>query len=394
MCKRDVIIRLICLFILGACGAPPPDATPTPTLINLMLITPTSPPPTPYMAVNARLLANAEQAEAPAIAWVDDALLVTWIGTDDLDVRHFGQWRFGDEWQPPQVLSLLTNHPYQQNLVVTSDKIIYLMWLDALPNFPEPQRVWYAPISENYTINPGALSLTTQEAWDYTAIGASNGGIWVVWQGGLRSEPTLYSQFIDSLGRPRFSNPIIENAHQPTLITDAKGLKWLFWLSDNQLWRGRFGDDGTLTDNLALTDSVMLGRGEFIEDFRVGIAGDVAFAFWQVNRRDGQVISYWAYGGLDGMNWTAPQPHNTTWFIPNQLSTTTMTAIGVAQSEPYDLRIYQWLGSYWWAESTGVRIPSQLLRPPTWLYRDTHDFILGWAQPRGEFADLWLWMGE
>ncbi|MCL4256089.1 MAG: hypothetical protein KJ043_20195, partial [Anaerolineae bacterium] len=86
--------------------------------------------------------------------------------------------------------------------------------------------------------------------------------------------------------------------------------------------------------------------------------------------------------------------HNTLWFTPNQLVADTMTAVGMAMSEPYDLRIYQWTGSYWWAAETGIQIPSALLRPPTWLYRDTEDKILGWSQPYGTSADLWLWTGE
>jgi len=394
------LVLLFLIFLLSACGAPP-DLTATPTLINLLhtpRVTPDPnapiPSPTPSSLLSGRFLTSVEQAEAPAITWVDDTMLVTWIGADDVAVYHYAQWRFGDVWQRPQALPILANRPYKQKLVTTSDNIVYLIWLDALPNFPEPQRVWYAPISENYTINPGALALTNQEAWDFSAVGISNGGIWTIWQGGILSEPTLYSQFIDSLGRPRFSTPILENATNPILITDRDGQIWLFWLSNQRLWRGKWSEDGVLSDAMAIGDSVRISLGSLLTDFRVGIANGEGFAFWQINQRDGTIVSYWSYGNLDNATWTAPQPHSTLWFIPNQLVADTMTAVGMAMSEPYDLRVYQWTGSYWWAEETGVEIPSALLRPPTWLYRDADNVMLGWSQPYSASADLWLWTGE
>lgn len=388
------------ILLLSACSAPL-ELTATPTLINLLYtprVTPDPnapmPSPTPSRILDGYFLTSAEQVDAPAIAWIDKAVLVTWIGADDIGVYHYAQWRFAEIWRSPQALPILANRPHHQRLIVTRDAIVYLMWLDALPNPTDPQRIWFAPISEDYTIKPGALALSNAEAWDFSAIGAPNGGIWTIWQGGIIAEPTLYRQFIDSLGRPRFSTPILENATHPVLISDSSGQIWLFWLSARQLWRGKWGDDGELTNAMPIGESVGLDLGDLLVDFRVGIAQKTGFAFWQIEKRDGTLISYWSYGDLDSPNWTAPQPHHTTWFIPNQLVIDTMMAVGMSESNPYDLRIYQWTGSYWWTEETGVPIPSRLLRPATWLYRDAQNWILGWSQPYRTSADLWLWTGE
>jgi hypothetical protein len=335
-------------------------------------------------------LAGAEQSESPVIAWRDDAILVTWIGTDDQAVRHFAQWQLNGQWQPAQALSVLANRPHAQQLVVTSDTITYLFWLDALPTYPEPQRVWYAPVGENYAINPGALPLSSTETAEFTALAHPDGGIWVVWGGGLLSEPTLYAQYIDRLGRPNVQIRLLENAQHPVLVGDNVGGQWLFWLTDNRLWRGKW-DGGQISDPRPLTDSVRLARGTFLEQFVVSIAGEDAFAFWHISERDGSYRTFWAMGALTGENWSAPQTHSATWLTPNRLMSDTMFAVGVATSTPYDLRIYQWTGNTWWAKHTGIVIPSGLFRPPTWIRRSEGEAILAWSQPNGLSADLWLW---
>lgn len=375
------------LVLVGLCACSPSDI---PSLSTAIPTTVLSSTPTPIIPEGARLLAQGEQSEAPVVAWRDDATLVTWIGTDDQAVRHFAQWQLSGQWQPAQALSLLANRPHAQQLVVTSDTITYLLWLDALPTYPEPQRVWYAPISENYAINPGALPLSSIETAQFTALAHADGGIWVVWRGGLLSEPTLYAQYIDRLGRPNVQARLLENAQHPVLLADASGEQWLFWLTDNRLWRGKW-DSGQISDPRPLTDSVRLARGALLEQFVVGIAGTNAFAFWHISERDGSYRTFWAMGALTGENWSAPQAHSATWLTPNRLQGDMMFAVGVTTSTPYDLRIYQWTGNTWWAKHTGIIISSGLFRPPTWMRRSDTQAILAWSQPNGLSADLWLW---
>lgn len=373
-------------------------------MILLSACTPSSPTPQPEVTpeitqsvsenkipIGARLLMTAEQAESPVIAWMDNQILVTWIGTDELDIRHFAQWKLGDVWQPVQALPLLTNRPHNQQLVVTTDNIPYLLWLDALPAFPEPQLIWYAPISEDYGINPGALPLSYMETSQFTAIADNMGGIWVVWRGGLIAEPTLYAQQIDSIGRPRFTTAIIENATHPVLIADSNASAWLFWLSDGVLWRGRW-DNGTLSDNTPVGLSVGLGAGDLLESFKIGIAGDEAFAFWHVSRNDGSYESYWSHGSLTGTTWGANLPikHDATWLTPNSIINDTLYAIGVINMPNNELRIYQWTGSDWWTKRDGIQIPSGLFQAPTWLRQSDESAILAWSQPNGLSANLWL----
>ncbi len=374
---------MIGIILLSACTSSP---APTPE------IPPNIANPTP---IGARLLMRAEQSESPAVAWMDDAILVTWIGTDDLDIRHFAQWKFGDSWQNPQALPLLTNRPYAQQLVVTTDNIAYLFWLDALPNFPASQFVWYAPISEDYSINPGALALSNTETAEFTALADANGTIWVVWRGGVVAEPTLYAQMIDSLGRPRFTTNLLENATHPVLIRDADGNAWLFWLSEGTLWRGRW-DAGAVSDNTPIGLSVGLGAGDWLEAFKIGVAGDEAFAFWHVSRRDGTTESYWSYGKLDGSTWGAnpPMKHDATWLTPNQLVNDDLFAVGVMLNPTPELRIYQWTGDDWWTKRGGISLSSGLFRHPTWLRRSDEESILTWAQPNGISAELWLLGGD
>lgn len=382
-------VIIIWVFVIGISACTPSSPTPQPEItpeITPSVITENLAPD------GARLLMSAEQAESPVIAWMNEAILVTWIGTDSLDVRHFAQWKFDDVWQPVQALSLLTNRPHAQQLVVTTDNIPYLLWLDALPAFPEPQLVWFAPISEDYGINPGALPLSNIETSEFTAIADSMGGIWVVWRGGLIAEPTLYAQQIDSLGRPRFTTAIIENGTHPVLIADSNANTWLFWLSEGVLWRGRW-DAGAISDNTPLGLSVGLGAGDLLESFKIGIAGDEAFAFWQVSRSDGSYESYWAHGSLTGATWGANLPirHDATWLTPNQLMNDDLFAVGIMMNPSPELRIYQWTGSDWWAKREGIQIPSGLFRPPTWLRQNDESAILAWSQPNGLSANLWLW---
>jgi len=376
---------IIIFIVLSACTPSPPTPQPeiTPEITQPVIENPTP--------LGARLLMNAEQTESPVVAWMDNQILVTWIGTDDLDIRHFAQWKLGDNWQPIQALPLLTNRPHGQQIIVTTDNIPYLFWLDALPAFPEPQLVWYAPIGDDYGINPGALPLSNIETSEFTAVANTMGGIWVVWRGGLIAEPTLYAQQIDAIGRPRFTTAIIENATHPVLVHDANKNSWLFWLSEGVLWRGRW-DAGILSDNTPVGLSVGLGAGDLLESFKIGIAGDEAFAFWHVSRSDGTYESYWSHGSITGATWGANLPiqHDATWLTPNFLTNDTLYAIGVITAPHHELRIYQWTGSDWWTKREGVQISSGLFHPPTWLRKDDENAILAWSQPNGFSANLWL----
>ncbi|MDX2076260.1 MAG: hypothetical protein SFZ02_07500 [bacterium] len=388
--RMTIIFLMVMLICLCACGtsSPLPDTTGTPSAP----ISTVSLSPTPIIPSGARMLAQAEQAESPAIAWLKNGLLVTWIGTDDLDIRHFAQWQFNGQWQPAQALSLLTNRPYRQQLVVTTDDIAYLFWLDTLPEFTNPQQLWYAPISENYGITPGAIPLSKTETAEFTALANANGGIWTIWRGGLLAEPTLYAQYIDSLGRQRLATAILENATHPVLVADETDGQWLFWLHEGYIWGGKW-ENGVVADARELALSVVLAQGDLLEHFTVGIAGDDAFAFWHVSNRDGRYQSYWLMGELNAPNWgtNTPYLHDATWLTPNRLASDTLYAVGVTNSTPYDLRIYQWNGESWWAKREGVMIPSGLLRPPVWMRRSEDEAVLAWSQPNGLSADLWLW---
>lgn len=376
-------------MVLCACNLSDthPDITATPTPIVSIATTPF---PTPS---SGQLLMSAEQIASPAMAWSDEALLVTWIGTDDQDIRHFAQWHYNATWQPIQTLSLLTNNPHHQQLVTIPSGVVYLLWLDALPTYPEPQRIWYAPIAMDYSITPGALPLSNIEARDYTALAHPNGGLWVVWVGGLLSEPTLYGQYIESGGRPRLSERILDNASHPSLVADSIGRQWLFWLSENRLWRAEW-HNGVLIRPRAIAESVRLGRGELLEGFSVGIGGEQAVAIWHIIQRDGTPRTFWTVGDLDTDRWTAPQPHSTLWLTPNQITDTTLYVAGITASEPYHLRIYQWTGDSWWSKHEGVTLGLRLLNPPALMRRPDGQTVLGWSQPNWAFANIWLWQSD
>lgn len=266
-------------------------------------LTPTPPPRSLWGDIIT--VAEAEQSSAPAL-WADTSRVVTgWIGSDDAGIHQdMRQW-LGSSLSPITVLPLPPSHPYAQSWLTGSIGNLHLLWLDA--NDAGETQLFSALITAQFTVERGPIPMSESLALHYAAVSEPNGRAWVVWSGGLLSEPSLYLRSIDEAGRPQPSQHIALDADYPAMVRGSDGSIELFWIEAGQLLHAQLRN-GVVSESKALAPTVYLGAGDRLHSLSAGLDDTQGYVFWNVTRASGVDETWVTSGLLDASAWAQPVP--------------------------------------------------------------------------------------
>ncbi|MDZ4763599.1 MAG: hypothetical protein SGI73_03540 [Chloroflexota bacterium] len=277
--------------------------------------TPIDPPPTPTPAVDGRILADAPQADAPAL-WIGSNVgVAAWIGSDAVGV-HIDARTFAldsDVMQPVVVLPLPPRRPTALALYAAPRRVsntrVRALWLDA--DDTDTTQLYVAVLSGvgdgDLRVERGPIQASDRAVARYAALVDAAGTLWAVWSGGAASEPNLYIQAIDGDGRAQPPRQLVSAAAWFTLIHDADGTVLLFWI-DGVRVRLMHLAEGVPLETRDLTSTPALDAVDRLLDMRAGVDRTHRYLFWNVERfSDGIVMSetWWTTGARAG-DWTTP----------------------------------------------------------------------------------------
>jgi hypothetical protein len=254
-------------------------------------------------------LEESEQGDAPALWANSDAVFAAWI--DSEDDAAFQYMRVVDSNGVSAVtrLTLPPVFPFEQTLYPAAERHIHLLWLDApYDDIAAGVRLWSAVITPDLLVELGRVEVSNQRAYHYTAIPSANQSLWVAWSGGLASEPTIYTQFMDGAGRPRLPVEAATNADFPVLLQSNGGDLHLFWLSGDltAVFHATLDVDGTAIGSADIAPSVQLNPGDRLIRFIDGVDSTHGYLFWNIIRASGDVETWYTTGSLDMEDWTEP----------------------------------------------------------------------------------------
>jgi hypothetical protein len=340
-------------------------------------------------------LAQAQQADAPALAMTDGGLIVAWIGSDERgvhqDARRFTSAGLGEI----VTLPLPPAHPYEQTLL-PGDHHVHLLWLDAGQD--DQTQLFAALLSPELAVERGPVSVSEGLALDYSAVPDSFGGLWAAWSGGLAAEMSLYARRIDDAGRPLVDTmTIAANVDHPALVRTNAGEVWLFWLANGQVMRQRLdpaGEGGAR----ALTGAVSLAPGDHLINVSAGLDRSNAYFFWNIMRAGGANETWFTAGALAANSWRQPQRLRIAtgaetsayfalrWTTPSPVQAETLTAITETDA---GLSVVQL--------SDGVIVGYKTVAPgerliglPSLASDANETLYLAWAAPGDDSASLQL----
>jgi hypothetical protein len=248
-------------------------------------------------------LAQAQQADAPALVVSGGQLVAVWVGADDRGV-HQDARRLTDQGLSPIVtLPLPPTHPYGQQLIPGDSGSTHLLWLDA--DETGNTNLYSALLAPDLSVERGPVPVSEGLALNFSTVPDDAGGLWTAWSGGLLSETTLYVRRIDADGRPLLDKiAIASNADDPALIVTTEGKVWLFWLADGQLLRQRVDQEDTASQSL--TGAVNLAAGDRLIDVSAALDASTAYFFWNITRANGVSETWWTSGSLTADTWRQP----------------------------------------------------------------------------------------
>ena len=289
------------LLLLVACSSDPnsPDPIPSPTL---------SPAPATSAWGEIITVGQAEQSNAPAILPLDrNRLVIAWTATES---NGFSQViHFWDEAIAPDANRLTLPATYAQGQWLTpviTDRV-HLLWLDIDLNAPnDGMRLWTATISPDLQIGLGTIRISDRRTNHYSAVPTGDGGLSIVWSGGLLAEPSLYWQRIDFWGRSQYPTPIITGGDWPILVYVNPTL-YLFWLGvpDGQIYRATLSN-GAPENVTVIGSSVALNRGDRLATFSAGVDVTHIYLFWNIVRADGEAQTWFTAGAPTATSWNPP----------------------------------------------------------------------------------------
>ncbi len=273
----------LCLLIAAACTAAP----------STVVVNPTD---------GVITLAQAQQADAPALATSVDGVTAVWIGSDERGVHQDARRLTNAGLSEITTLPLPPTHPYDQMLITGEGGRLHLLWLDA--DQDGETNLYGALITPELQVERGPIALSEGLALRYTAVADGVGGLWVAWSGGLLSEMNIYTRRIDSDGRPLLTMTVAENASDPALVRTAAGEIWLFWLADGQVIAQQLDANGSAH---ALTSAISLAAGDILVNTGVALDTTAAYYYWNVTRADGTNQTWISAGALTADAWQQPQ---------------------------------------------------------------------------------------
>lgn len=295
--RRHPCTFLLYVIILVACAA-------------CQSTRPTETPPVQTSAWGPVItLAEAPQTRAPVIFPTSDRIAAAWVGTDETGVYQYMRTIFAaDALTSSERLPLPPVHPHSQTLAQAAGNHLHLMWLDAAYDQPDAGTwLWTAIITPDLLLERGPSRAAEPPVFHYTSLSNGDHSLWLVWSGGLRSEPTLYARMIDAIGRFRLPNELTTGGDFPALVQTNDHHSILFWLSttDRHVYQGDF-QGGSLANIRPITESVQLYSGDYLAIFRAGLDSTHVYLFWVIERGSGEVETWYATAPLDTGVWNPP----------------------------------------------------------------------------------------
>ena len=283
----------------------------TPLLLVLCSLlaacTPSAAPTTESQAAwgPALTIAQAEQVNAPALWVANDRVTTAWVGADATGVHQDIRLLTPGGLSATAVLPLPPVYPYDQTIYPGQLNYTHFLWLDAAES--GENRLYNALITPDLTVERGPTTLSTAHTLRYTALTAADGGLQIVWSGGLLAETALYYQTIDVAGRPGTPLELTLNADWPSLTRANDGTRYLVWLrpTDNRLFYAVLTETG-------LTQISEIATLSHIEPdtrlFNVQIALDAThlYVFWNTVNSTGEAQTWLTSREITGAVWSSP----------------------------------------------------------------------------------------
>jgi hypothetical protein len=259
-------------------------------LVVLMTLAACSPPQADLQAHSAwgqiYTITQAEQSSAPAIHVDASRVMAAWVGADDSGIHHDARVLLAGDLSPVVVLPLPPANPYAQGLLPAGDDALHLLWLDSDTN--QQPYLYSALISASVRVERGPIRLSDRPARRYQALAMGDGGLLVLWSGGLLAEPGLFAQVLDSLGRPQPPALLTADADWPTLARTEDGTLHVLWLrpSDDSLHHARL-DGLQLREHQPLPFGLERATGDRLHGLYAALDASHLYLLWNITRADG-----------------------------------------------------------------------------------------------------------
>ncbi len=254
---------------------------------------------------NTLTITQAEQSNAPALWVANDRITAAWVGADESGVHQDARFFTSDDLTETVVLPLPPVHPYAQTIFPAQLDYTHFLWLDAGDN--GENRLYSALITPDVTVERGPTPVSNAQTFRYTALASGDGGLQTVWSGGLLSEPTLYYQPVDAVGRPGAATALTLNADWPTLIRANDGTRHLFWLRpvDQRLFYGMLTESG-LTGITEIDTALNLSPNSRLVNLQSALDVTHMYVFWNIVDASGEAESWFISREINGGEWSAP----------------------------------------------------------------------------------------
>lgn len=368
LARRVRFLLTLLVFACAACSPSQPTTTQTTTA-------------TPDASL---LIAQAQQADAPALALNRNQLLAVWVGGDERGIHQDARLLSGDT---TVTLPLPPTRPFGQALVAGVAGQTHLLWLDADANDRSQNKLYAAVLGTDLSVLRGPVAVSEGAAFEFSSVTDGAGGLWTAWSGGAPGEPRIYVRRSDDGGRPLLQTTTIDAGEYPALVRATDGGVWLFWLSGGELRRQQLDQPNAPAQ--ALTGTISLAQGDQLANVRAALDSTSAYFFWNVTRANGVSETWWTAGALDTNNWRQPQRLTSEtgrllrWTAPVS-NLPEMTAAAASDAG---------LGMVTFGSGsvTGYKliVPGvQLLGMPTLVVSNAANYALAWAAPGIPFADL------
>ena len=295
---RPLALLVVIAYLCAACTQQPTSAQTDAT---------TTPAPTPDPST---LLAQAQQADAPALVFSGENVIAAWVGADERGVHQDARLITPNEMSAAITLPLPPTHPYAQRLIPGANRRSHLFWLDA--NATGQTTLYSALLAPDLSVERGPVAVSEGLATAYSAVPDGAGGTWAAWSGGMIAEMAIYARQSDNEGRPLATITIAPRGEQPALVRTAEGEVWLFWLANGGLMRQRLASQNEAdqaSKAAMLTGTISLAAGDQLVNTRAapdGADGTSAYFFWNVSRASGANETWWTWGRLDAPSWRQP----------------------------------------------------------------------------------------